>query len=445
MLGCLVAKSRNDILWRFIGDSKSLDRASKKAQGSLKDTEKSSSRTERAIGGVRRSVGLLAGAFAAREVGQFALDAATMASNAEIAGESLEKVLGPAADDLRGRFDELRYQMGLNALEFDTLSTALSMLLTSEGVAADEAATLVGDLINMGGDLAAFMPAVGDAEGAINDMTAAIRGEFDPLEKWGVKLSEAKVQAEIARLEGIDPLFAALSDPEKRIQAVISLIENGAAPAIGALGENAETAAAQTNTLNTKLDDLKIELGQYLQPVLEDSMEALIDIAGHMTDVADETATWTERLGSLGEVWDTLVGDVGVQIQEIRDEFDLWIGRFKAVDEWFDRLRGKAGDFITNPFRNWKLPSLSLPSWIPGVSGRAAGGPVSAGTPYMVGERGPELMVPGRSGTVIPNNQLGGGGPVINVNFNGVVGDPVEVAAQIQDLIELYGRSNGLP
>jgi len=38
-----------------------------------------------------------------------------------------------------------------------------------------------------------------------------------------------------------------------------------------------------------------------------------------------------------------------------------------------------------------------------GFSGKAAGGPVSAGTPYMVGERGPEVFVPRQSGTIIPN------------------------------------------
>jgi hypothetical protein len=37
---------------------------------------------------------------------------------------------------------------------------------------------------------------------------------------------------------------------------------------------------------------------------------------------------------------------------------------------------------------------------------RATGGPVTSGKPYIVGERGPELMVPGRSGTVVPNTEL---------------------------------------
>jgi hypothetical protein len=55
-----------------------------------------------------------------------------------------------------------------------------------------------------------------------------------------------------------------------------------------------------------------------------------------------------------------------------------------------------------------------------GVGARASGGPVSAGAPYLVGERGPELMVPGSNGTVIPNNKLGGtgGGNTLVVNIS---------------------------
>lgn len=44
---------------------------------------------------------------------------------------------------------------------------------------------------------------------------------------------------------------------------------------------------------------------------------------------------------------------------------------------------------------------------------RANGGAVSAGRAYVVGERGPELMVPNSSGSVVPNHELGGGKTVI--------------------------------
>ena len=54
-----------------------------------------------------------------------------------------------------------------------------------------------------------------------------------------------------------------------------------------------------------------------------------------------------------------------------------------------------------------------------GYSKRAAGGPVSGGSPYIVGERGPELFVPGSSGNIVPNNEMGGANIVVNVDASG--------------------------
>jgi lambda family phage tail tape measure protein len=47
----------------------------------------------------------------------------------------------------------------------------------------------------------------------------------------------------------------------------------------------------------------------------------------------------------------------------------------------------------------------------------AEGGPARAGKPYIVGERGPELFIPGASGAVVPNDALGGGN-ITNVIYN---------------------------
>ena len=49
-------------------------------------------------------------------------------------------------------------------------------------------------------------------------------------------------------------------------------------------------------------------------------------------------------------------------------------------------------------------------------SGRAGGGPVQKGQPYMVGESGRELFVPDSHGTILNKNQIGG--RAVNVNFN---------------------------
>lgn len=53
-----------------------------------------------------------------------------------------------------------------------------------------------------------------------------------------------------------------------------------------------------------------------------------------------------------------------------------------------------------------------------GLGKRAIGGPVSAGSSYMVGERGPELFTPKHGGSIVPNNALGGGSTSVTVNVD---------------------------
>lgn len=51
--------------------------------------------------------------------------------------------------------------------------------------------------------------------------------------------------------------------------------------------------------------------------------------------------------------------------------------------------------------------------------GKASGGTVKGGTSYLVGERGPELFTPGRSGSIAPNNSMGGANVTVNVDASG--------------------------
>ena len=53
------------------------------------------------------------------------------------------------------------------------------------------------------------------------------------------------------------------------------------------------------------------------------------------------------------------------------------------------------------------------------LAGRALGGAVGAGRPYMVGERGPELFVPGAQGNIVPNNAMGSANVTVNVDASG--------------------------
>lgn len=73
---------------------------------------------------------------------------------------------------------------------------------------------------------------------------------------------------------------------------------------------------------------------------------------------------------------------------------------------------------------------------------KAMGGSVSAGKPYLVGERGPELMIPGSSGTIIPNNKMAGaGGTVVNQTINVSTGVSQTVRAEIMQLMPQISES----
>jgi hypothetical protein len=72
---------------------------------------------------------------------------------------------------------------------------------------------------------------------------------------------------------------------------------------------------------------------------------------------------------------------------------------------------------------------------VPTLPGKAVGGSVTGNKPYMVGERGPELFVPGGNGTIIPNQNVrgSGGGSSFNITVDARgSNDPAAVRAQVQ-------------
>jgi methyl-accepting chemotaxis protein len=114
-----------------------------------------------------------------------------------------------------------------------------------------------------------------------------------------------------------------------------------------------------------------------------------------------------------------------------------------------DAFRAMAADIISELYRIFVVKQITgfITSSIQGafmpreysappVRPQATGGPVSAGSPYLVGERGPELMIPSRSGTIIPNNKLGGGGGVVvNQTINVTTGVQQTVRAEVLGLM----------
>jgi hypothetical protein len=75
------------------------------------------------------------------------------------------------------------------------------------------------------------------------------------------------------------------------------------------------------------------------------------------------------------------------------------------------------------------------------LPGLATGGPASGGQPYIVGEKGPELFVPGSNGNIVPNNAMGGNTYSITVQAG--VGDPRAIGQSIVEYVKKFEQANG--
>ncbi len=111
------------------------------------------------------------------------------------------------------------------------------------------------------------------------------------------------------------------------------------------------------------------------------------------------------------------------------DPFDKGIKGMLAgfIDTVRRMIAEAAAAEILKGFFSWGASFFGSGSSIGGFFGtmasnigtRASGGPVSAGKPYLVGEQGPELFIPGMSGGILPNAAMaGGGGITINQSFD---------------------------
>lgn len=78
----------------------------------------------------------------------------------------------------------------------------------------------------------------------------------------------------------------------------------------------------------------------------------------------------------------------------------------------FDRV--SLGQFVSGPVNS--VANALVSSILPVSGARAAGGPVAVGSAYLVGEQGPELFVPGSSGSIAPNSSLQAQRPAITLN-----------------------------
>lgn len=141
----------------------------------------------------------------------------------------------------------------------------------------------------------------------------------------------------------------------------------------------------------------------------EKYLEAVTARAGITTRELEKTVSIADELGlSFSSAFeDAIVGGKGLS------------SVIKGLGD--DILRITIRKSITEPLAGFFSGAIG------GLFGgfKAEGGPVSAGVPYIVGEKGPEWFVPGQSGGIVPNGAQASGSQPIVININNTVGEIV--------------------
>jgi hypothetical protein len=128
---------------------------------------------------------------------------------------------------------------------------------------------------------------------------------------------------------------------------------------------------------------------------------------------------------------------------------DGLVGLINGTKSASEAFRDMANNIINDMIRMVIQQSITAPlagalsGAISGMFGGAAvpatpkaiGGSVQSGRTHLVGERGPELFIPSASGSIVPNNAMGGGGITVVQNINVSTGVQQTVRAEIMTLM----------
>lgn len=267
----------------------------------------------------------LAAAAGSVAVGALFKSIVTEASEAQQSIGATEALFGKYADTVIKRSRDAADALGMSANEYRNNANLLASLLKNQGVAQDELADKTHSLVKLGADLAAMYG--GTVTEAVEALTSAYKGEFNPLEKYGISLRKSDINARLAA-EGKDKLTGAslrLAEQE----ALTALIFEQSAAAQGQNAREADTFAGQTMRLNARLQNLKEQVGMFILPYLT-------DLAGWLGEkvVPAISNFFTEMRTGEG-----IGGKFANFLREVRD-------RLKAAWDWIvrnqDTLKGLA-------------------------------------------------------------------------------------------------------
>jgi hypothetical protein len=226
-------------------------------------------------GGIGGKLGKLAAAGAAfAGVTAFIKGAVDAASNLQQSMGGVEAVFKGSAGQIKQWGSQAADTLGLSQSAYQDLAVLIGSQLKNAGTAMDDLAPKTNDLIETGADLAAMFG--GTTADAVGALSSALKGERDPIEKYGVSLTEAAIQGEIMAL-GLDTTTEAAKAAAKAT-ATLSLITKQTGDAQGAAAREIDSYASVQQRVSAVWENTMAQVGSALLPVLSQLGAAFADI-----------------------------------------------------------------------------------------------------------------------------------------------------------------------
>ena len=247
-----------------------------------KDATKGFDEVSKSAGGFSRGVDKAAkvaavGGLALVAFGKSAFDAA---SDAQQAAGAVDAAFGDAAGAIHDFAKDSATSVGLASGDYEALAAVFGASLKNMGVAAADLAPMTNDLVGLGADLAAQYG--GETSDAVAALSSLLRGETDPIERYGVSIKAADVAAQKAAM-GLDGLTGE-ADKNATAQATLALLTEQTASAQGAFSREADTAAGAQQRANAQFKNATAALGTALLPIVAAASAALGKMAGFVND-----------------------------------------------------------------------------------------------------------------------------------------------------------------
>ena len=215
------------------------------------------------------------------------------ASDLEQATGAVASVFGEYAGQMTKYGEDAATAVGLSQTEYGNMASILGSQLKNMGISVGDAAGQTNDLIGLGSDLAATFG--GSTSDAVSALSSLLRGERDPIERYGVSIKQADIDAQKAAmgLSGLTGEAAKNAD----LQATLALLTTQTADAQGQFARESGSAAGSAQIAAAQFENAKAALGEALLPIMTDASQKLAELAGWFRD----NASWiTPLVGAVG-------------------------------------------------------------------------------------------------------------------------------------------------